>query len=444
MGTQAGAARGARRVRPRVSGLRRRDRSDRFVLARVVLGLGAAAILPMVLAAVPFLFTEAERPRAVGLVMAVSMLGFPLGPVLGGWLLTNAWWGWVFLINLPVVGVAMVAVGVLMPEVRGRAAGRVDVVGVALSAAALTVLTYGVIEAGDRGWTDLRALGLVLAGVVAVACFVMWERRTAHPLVDLALFGSRAFTGGAALATVVSFVMMGLLFALPLHAQAVLALDAQASGLRLLPLIGGLLVTAVPSGVLAARIGPRAVVAAGMGVLTAGLAWGATTAVTAGSWSSAGWTAVCGAGLGLALPTAMDGALGALPADAEGTGSAVLQALRMVGSSFGAAILGAVLNAGYRNGLPADAAALRGLPAEAVAAARDSVVGAASVAGRLGSTELLTAARTAFVRGFDSSLWIAATLALVGAALALVVMTGRTTSPVADPADSAHEHEPVR
>ncbi|HEX3004518.1 MAG TPA: hypothetical protein VHO27_09900, partial [Angustibacter sp.] len=243
---------------------------------------------------------------------------------------------------------------------------------------------------------------------------------------------------------VVSFVMMGLLFALPLQAQAVHALDAQASGLRLLPLIGGLMVTAVPSGVLAARVGSRAVVAAGMAVLTAGLAWGATTAVTAGSWSGAGWTAVCGAGLGLALPTAMDGALGALPADAEGTGSAVLQALRMVGSSFGAAILGAVLNAGYRNGLPADAPALRGLPAEAVAAARDSVVGAASVAERIGSSELLTAARGAFVRGFDSSLWVAAALALVGAALALVVMTGRRAAPLADPADSAHEPEHAR
>lgn len=324
-----------------------------FIVARVVLGIGAAAILPMALAAAPFLFREEERSRAVGILMSVTMLGFPAGPILGGWLLSHAWWGWVFLMNLPVVAAGLFAVGVLMPEARGARGGRIDVGGIVLSALSLSVLSYGVIETGRLGWTDLHSLGLVGLGIVLVLLFVQWERAVGSPLVDLQLFRSRAFTSGAVLAAVVSFVMMGLLFALPLHAQAVAGLDAQGSGLRLLPLIGGILVTALPSGPLAQRVGAGPVVAAGMVVLAVGLAWGATTGLGDGSGFSAAWTAVCGAGLGLSLPTSMDAALGALTAEAAGTGSAVLQALRMVGSSFGAAILGSVLNAGYRSGLAA-------------------------------------------------------------------------------------------
>lgn len=416
-----------------------------FIAARVLLGIGAAAILPMALAAATYLFAEEERARAVGVLMSVSMLGFPVGPVLGGWLLTHTWWGWVFLINLPVVGVAVVSVGVMMPEARarGRGNGHVDFAGVVLSATSLGVLSYGVIEAGDHSWGDTRALGLVGVGALLVGAFVWWEGRTPSPLVDLGLFRSRAFAAGAALATVVSFVMMGLLFSLPLYAQVVHGLDPQGSGLRLLPLNAGVLLTALPSGVLAQRLGARAVVAAGMVLLGVGLAWGATTNLGDGSWSTATWTAVCGAGLGLALPTAMDGALGALPPDAEGTGSAVLQATRMVGSSFGVAILGSVLNAGYRDRLVADDPVFAGLGDDLVSAARDSVVGAVGLAHRLGDHDLLTASQSAFVHGMDAILVVSAVLSVAGAVLAVVAMAGRSRATPADEADSDHERDAV-
>ncbi|HEY0951661.1 MFS transporter [Nocardioides sp.] len=414
-----------------------------FIAARVVLGVGAAAIVPMALAATPYLFSEAERPRALGVLMSVTMLGFPLGPLLGGWLLTHAWWGWVFLINVPVVAIALVALVALMPESRGARAGRVDVGGAVLSAVALTVLSYGVIEAGDRGWTDARSVLLVLAGLGLVGAFVWWLRRTPEPMLDLRLFGSRAFSGGTVVAAVVSFVMMGLLFTLPLYTQAVHGLDAEASGLRLLPLIAGMLLTALPSGVLAQRVGARTTIAAGMLLLGAGLAWGATTALGDGSWASATWTAVCGAGLGMSLPTAMDAALGVLPSDAEGVGSAVLQSVRMVGSSFGAAILGSVLNAGYRGDLPLEQPPLRDLDPTAAAAARDSVVAAAEVAHRVGSPDLLVAARAAFVHGMDATLWVSAALAVAGAVLAVLALAGRDAAAASVEADSEHEHDPI-
>lgn len=413
-----------------------------FVAARVLLGIGAAAILPMALAAIPFLFDEIERGRAVGVMMSVTMLGFPLGPVLGGWLLSHAWWGWVFLINLPVVAVALVAVAVLMPESPRARAGRIDVLGVVLSAAALSVLSYGVIEAGDRGWTDAWALSLILAGGALGGLFIAWQRRAPEPLVDLRLFSSRDFAGGTAVASMVSFVMMGLLFALPIYVQAVHGLDAQATGLRLLPLIGGMLLTALPSGAVATRLGARTVVTTGMLVLAAGLAWGATTGLGDGSWASAGWTLVCGAGLGMTLPTAMDAALGVLSEESSGTGSAVLQAMRMVGSSLGAAVLGSVLNAGYRSHV-ADSGALDRLPTSVADAAQDSVLAAVSIADRLGLAPLLHAARSSYVSGMDRMLWVAVALSVAGAVLGAVAMAGQRGRLELDEAGFEHERDSV-
>jgi EmrB/QacA subfamily drug resistance transporter len=409
-----------------------------FIAARTVLGLGAAAILPMALAAIPFLFAEEERTRAVGVIMSVTMLGFPLGPVLGGWLLSHAWWGWVFLINLPVVAIALIAVSMLMPESPRSLTGRIDLPGVVTSTLALSLLSYGLIEAGEHGWGDTRALLLMLTGAALVALFVAWERRTPRPLVDLRLFSSRDFTGGAVVASLMSFVMMGLLFALPLQLQVVHGLDAQGTGLRLLPLIGGMLLTALPGGALVKQVGVRAVLAGGMLVLAAGLAWGTTSGVGDGSWASAGWTLVCGAGLGLALPTAMDAALGVLPADTAGTGSAVVQAMRMVGSSFGAALLGAVLNGTYRGRL-GGSHVLDVLPPSAAARAQDSVVAAVTIAHRLGLTPMLDAVRSAYVAGLDRMLWVGVALSIAGAVVSALVMAGQRAPRTPQEARSEHE-----
>jgi multidrug resistance protein len=190
--------------------------AETFIAARALLGVGGAVMLPMVLALLPVLFDETERPRAIGAVTAAAMLGYPIGPLLGGWMLTRFDWSWVFLINVPVVALAVVAVVVLLPESRSSVRQRVDLVGVALSAGGLALLTYGIINAGDRSWSDGAALVEVLGGLLALAAFVLWERRIEAPLVDLRLFRSRAFTWGASLSSVVSFVLFGLLFTVPL------------------------------------------------------------------------------------------------------------------------------------------------------------------------------------------------------------------------------------
>jgi MFS transporter, DHA2 family, multidrug resistance protein len=384
-----------------------------FIAARAVLGLGGALMLPIVLGLLPVLFDEKERARAIGAITAAAMLGYPLGPLLGGWMLTRFNWSWVFLINVPVVALALAAVVVLLPESRSSIRQPIDLGGILLSAGGLALLTYGVIGAGSRGWGDTPALAEMLAGALALTGFVVWERLVAAPLVDLRLFRSRAFVWGSGLSSIVSFVMFGLLFAVPLYFQVVRGTDAQGSGIRLLPLIAGLIVGGAVADRLAARAGVRAIAALGFVLLAAGLAVGAMTSVATGDARAIAWIALSGLGLGLVLPTTIDTALGAVSDESSGVSSGVLQALRMAGGAFGAAILGAIINTTYRNQLE------HATSPTLARAARDSAVTGIDAANSAHSQPLLDAVRHAFVSGMNQTLWVSAALMATGAILGL-------------------------
>jgi DHA2 family multidrug resistance protein-like MFS transporter len=387
-----------------------------FVAARAVLGLGGAVILPMVLGVVPTLFDPEERRRAIAVVMAATMLGYPIGPILGGWLLGHFWWGSVFLINVPVVVLALLATVAWLPESRAATPKRLDLPGVLTSSAGLAALTYGVIQAGQYGWGDVTAVGPLLGGAVLIAAFTAWERRASEPLVDLALFREAPFTVGTLLSTAVSFVMFGVLFAVPQYFQAILGTDAMGGGVRLLPMIGGILAGAMVADRFATRVGARAVAGLGFALLAGAMFAGATTSAGSGYGLAAAWITVAGLGLGFVMPVAMDAAIGTLREEAGGVGSALIQAVRMVGGSFGAAILGSVLNSGYRGHLD-----LTGLPPAAARTVREGVYGGLAVARKTGSAALADDIRAAFVHGMDVLLVVSAGLAVLGVLLALVL-----------------------
>jgi MFS transporter, DHA2 family, multidrug resistance protein len=405
-----------------------------FIAARALLGLGGAVMFPMVLALLPVLFDESERPRAIGAITAAAMLGYPIGPLLGGWMLTRFDWSWVFLINVPVVALAVVAVIVLLPESRSSVRQRVDLVGVALSAGGLALLVYGIINAGDRGWSDGAALVEMLGGALALTAFVLWERRVEAPLVDLRLFGSRAFTWGASLSSVVSFVMFGLLFTVPLYFQVVRGADAQGSGFRLLPLIAGMLVGGAVADRLVARAGAGTAAALGLALLAAGFAFGATTTIATGDVQAVAWIALSGLGLGLVLPTTIDAALGAVPEESSGVSSAVLQAFRMVGGALGAAILGALVNATYRDQLE------QAVSPALARSARESAVAGVDAASASHSPHLLDVVRESFVSGMNVTLWLSAALIAAGAVFAVAFRPRTREAPAAvGPEASAQE-----
>jgi DHA2 family multidrug resistance protein-like MFS transporter len=391
-----------------------------FIAARVVLGIAGAGIIVMALSALTVLFSEEERPKAVGVWAAANFVALPIGPILGGWLLTNYWWGWVFLLNVPVAMVGLAATAILVPDSRAAHPPGLDPTGVILSVVGLVGVTYGLIEAGEYGWSNVGAWLLIAGGLVVVVGFFTWERAVnrrpdGQPLLDLALFHSKAYLWGVVLAAVAILAMFGVLFTLPQYFQGVLGTTAMGSGVRLLPLIGGLLAGALPAAVIAKLLGTKLTVAFGFATIGIGLVLGTTTSVSSGIGFVATWIAICGFGLGIAMATTSSTALAELSQDQAGIGSAVLQALNKVGGPFGSAVLGSVLASAYVARLH-----LARLPTTVAAAARQSVFGGDAVARSLRSNTLAESVHKAFVHGMDSALSVSAGIAFAGVLLALV------------------------
>jgi MFS transporter, DHA2 family, multidrug resistance protein len=395
-----------------------------LIAARAVLGIGAAAIFPLALSVLPVLFAPEERQRAVAAIAGASMLSFPIGPIVGGYLLNHFWWGSVFLINVPIVVIALTAVVMLLPESRSARRPSIDLSGLVVSTAGLVALTYGFIKAGQDGWSDPAAVALIAVGVVVLALLPVVERRVVarggQPLADLRLFGSAGFRWGTILATLVSFAMFGLFFALPQYFQDVRGADPLGSGLRLLPMVGGMLVGMVAGTRLKV---PRIAVTAGYLLMAGAMILGALTTLTSSTGYTVAWVALAGLGLGLVMPAAMGIALGALSAERSGSGSALLTAMRQVGSTIGVAVLGTVISNSYSSGV---ASAAAGLPAQAAAAVRSSVGAGVGVAGKLGSSSLLDTVRLAFVHGMDLMLWTCGGIAVAAALLAVIFLRTRS------------------
>lgn len=396
--------------------------ASEFIAARVLLGFAGAGLVVMAVSALAVLFDEEERPKAVGVWAAANMVGFPIGPILGGWLLAHHWWGWVFVMNVPVAVLGFVAVAALVPESTAERRPGFDVVGIVASSAGLVALTDGFIDAGQHGWSSAGALAPMVGGLVLLVGFFGWERFLdrrpgGQPLVDLALFRSAAFTWGVVLFAVLTLALVGLLFTLPQYFQAVMGTNAEGSGIRLLPVVGGLLIGLAPASTLATRIGPKRAVAAGFAILGVGLAVGSTTATGSSEGFSVLWLAVAGVGTGLTMATAASAALAELSEERAGVGSAVLQALKNTGAPLGSAILGSTLMAAYVGRLR-----LGRLPPAAARTARQGVFQGVDVAHVLGSPALLTSVRAAFVHGMDAALAVSVGFAAVGMVLALVFL----------------------
>ncbi|WP_328494286.1 DHA2 family efflux MFS transporter permease subunit [Streptomyces sp. NBC_00414] len=400
------------------------------VVARAVMGVGAALVMPLSMSVLPSLFPPTERTKAVGIISAAAALGMPLGPIIGGWLLDHFWWGSVFLINIPMAAIGITACLFLLPETRDPASPKVDVVSTVFTAAGLGALIYAIIEAPTRGWGDPLVLALIAGAVLLLTALVRRERRSARPMLDMSLLTHRGFLLNSVAATLVMFVLSGLMFVLPPYLQAVLGNDAFGTGVRLLPMMGGLMVAARAAQPVVERFGARGVVSAGLVVLAFAAFLGSRTTVESGYGFTALWLSVAGLGFGFAIVPAMDGALGALPADRAGSGSGLLMTLRQVGGAIGIALLGSLLAGTFRDRLD-----VTGLPERAADTAGESVVAAHLVADRTGAADLLTSADTAYVHGMGLVLLVCGIASLVAALLAGAFLPNADTehSDAADP-----------
>jgi len=394
-----------------------------LIAARAAMGIGAALIMPATLSIITNTFPPTERGRAIGVWAGVAGLGIVLGPVVGGWLLERFWWGSVFLVNLPVVALAMLAGWPLVPESRDPDATPLEPIGAALSVGGLVALVYGIIQAPADGWTDpviLAAFGV--AAVLAVA-FGWWERRSRHPMLPLEFFGDPRFSAASGAIAMAFFALFGSVFLLTQHLQFVLGYTPLQTGVRVLP-VAVLVVAAPLAAWLVERVGTKLVVVAGL-LVVAGALWLLSTVQLGGGYGLVAATlALLGIGMGFTVAPATESIMGSLPLAKAGVGSAMNDTTRQVGGALGVAVLGSVLAAGYGAAIQP---ALRGAPPPVARAAGDSIGAAATIAAQLGphGRGLLEAARSAFIQGMGDAVQVGAGVAAVAALLVLLFLPAR-------------------
>ena len=355
---------------------------------------------------------------------AVSGLGVAIGPVVGGWLLDHFIWDSIFLVNLPIVAIALIAGRWLIPASRAPQSGRLDLTGAVLSVAAFSVLTYAIIEAPGNGWLSVTTLGLFAASVVLLAVFAVWEARSSHPLLPLHLFRNPRFTGAGVTITVLFFALSGAVFVNSQILQFVLGYSPLAAGVRALPSAAALAVFSPTGAALAKRAGVRAPVALGLAVVTAGLVLFATASAGSGYGHYILAMVIVCAGIGLAMSAATSASMQELPPAMAGVGSAVNDTTRNMGSVLGVAVIGSITASVFASRMAGVAHGAVGSVGAAAAAAHQ--------AGGAQGTSLAHAAADAFITGADRAVLAGAIATLAG--LLIVFRTLRTARRTAAPA----------
>lgn len=388
---------------------------EMLVGARALMGVGAAAIMPATMSIPIVSFPdERERRTALSIIGVSTVLGLVGGPLLGGFLIEQFSWRAIFFVNLPVVALAIIAAFTLMTESTGPSR-RPDPAGVVLSLLWTVALVYA-IQAGPGGLTAsvIAAWALGLGGLVA---FIIWERRTVEPLVPLALFRSRAFSGSVAAVMLLQFAYGGLLLIAMQFLQLVLGYTSMQAALALIPLVIAIMVAMPLGGVGGMRYGQRNMTIVGMVLIAVGFALSSFARVDASTWQVIVALSVFGLGSGLAQPAASTILTGAIPHRLAGVGSALNDTILQTGAAFGVAVLGSILAGTYQAQLPAGASQQ----------VRESLAGAMAAA--KGSAALLGPAEQAFLDGLQVAFLVCAAVVLLGAVVVRIVVPRHTALP---------------
>jgi EmrB/QacA subfamily drug resistance transporter len=401
-----------------------------LIASRAVMGVGAALIMPATLSILTNVFTDVrERAIAIALWSAVAGIAVALGPVTGGFLLEHFWWGSVFIVNVPIVILAIVAGRAFVPTSKDPTTPRIDFVGAALSVVGLSTLVWSIIEAPEQGWTSNLVLGGFATAAVVLLAFGWWELRTNEPMLDLRLFSNPRFSAASASITLIAFALFGFIFMATQYLQFILGYSALSAGVHTLPFAAAVMVTAPMSSKLVDRFGTKRVVAFGLLSFSAGMLVAAGTSMGSGYGRVVLTMLLLGGGMGLAQAPATESIMGALPREKAGVGSAVNDTTRELGGALGVAIIGSILSSLY-DGRITDRVGGR-LPEPALDAAKDSVGGALAVAQQVGGepgNALAAAAREAFVHGMTRASLVTAAFAFVGALVALRWLPARAAT----------------
>jgi EmrB/QacA subfamily drug resistance transporter len=402
--------------------------ADALIAARAAMGVGAAVIFPTTLGLITNIFTDPiPRAKAIGVWAAMVGVGVAVGPITGGWLLEHFSWGSIFLVNVPIAVLAIIGGILFVPTSRDPAAPRVDVPGLILSAVGVTALVYTVIEAPTWGWTSTRATtGFILTAIV-LAGFALWERRSTHPMLDVSVFFNRRFSGGSLAVTAGFLTLFGFIFVITQYFQFIKNYGAFETGVRLLPVAISIALASVLGPRMVERVGTSAVVAAGLAVFAAGLAWASTVDAATAYSEIAMQMVLLGSGLGLTVAPATEAIMGSLSADKAGVGSAVNDTTRELGGTLGVAIVGSIFASVY-SGRLGSASALAALPADLRSAMERSMAVAHKVIGQIPAghaADIRDAVNHAFLDGLQVGSLVCAGIALAAAVVVAWLLPAR-------------------
>jgi EmrB/QacA subfamily drug resistance transporter len=408
--------------------------ADQLIATRALMGAGGAMIMPATLSIITNVFTDRrERAQAIAIWSATAGAAVAIGPVTGGWLLEHFWWGSVFLVNVPVVVVALVLGQLFVPTSRDPTAPPIDVPGALLSIAGLVVLVWAIIE-GPGGWTDPEILGAFVLAAVLLGIFILWERWTRFPMLDVSFFRNPRFSAASGAIMLTFFAMFGSLFLLTQFLQSILGYTPLEAGIRLLPMAAVMIVISPLSAKVVERIGSKIVVASGLSIAAIGLI--VASRLTAGASYPEVLTSlvVLAAGMALVMPPATESIMGSLPPAKAGVGSAVNDTTRQVGGALGVAVLGSVMSSTYG---PRVSDAISGLPlsSEQATAIHDQIGAAIRAASEIGGAPgraLADVASRGFADGMSTAFIIGAAALALGAVIVALFLPAR-----------ARDHEPA-
>ncbi len=415
--------------------------AGQLIAARAVMGLGAAMVFPATLSLISNVFTErGERARAIGLWGAIAGAAIALGPIVGGWLLEVSDWRSIFFAMAPIAAVALVLAARYVPTSRDPAAPRIDRAGFALSGATVALLVYTIIEAPSHGWGSARTIGGFAVTAALAVAFVTWERRSAHPMLDVSLFGNPRFTAASASVAISFYALSGFIFLATQLFQFLRGYGPLSTGVRLLPVATSVAITSIVGARLAVRVGTKLVVASGLFLMAGFYLWVSTSSLTTSYGTIAAQMVVLGTGMGLTSAPATEAIIGVVPKAKAGVGSAVNDATRLLGGTLGVAVIGSVYASLYAD--RTNTALPSGLPAGAARAAHASVGAALTAAARLShaghpalAAAIHDAANAAFFHGFTTADYLAAGVAAAGGVMALALLPAQPAASSTDAAD---------
>ncbi|MFF3738644.1 MFS transporter [Streptomyces sp. NPDC002566] len=400
-----------------------------LIAFRAVMALGAAFVMPATLAVLMNVFEREEQPKAIGLWAGGVGLAIAIGPITGGLLLDHFWWGSVFLINVPIVLLAIALMLWLVPDSRDPNPGRIDPVGVVLSVVGLVLLVYGIIKGGELAdFSDPTVLSTIGAGLLVLVAFVLFEKRSDHPSIDVTYFKNKVFSAAISVIALVFFALMGVTFFAVFYTQSVRGYSPLQTGLLMLPLAAAQMIFAPRARLVVDRFGIKVTTTTAMLVIAATLTAFATLDEDTPIWILEVVFFFMGAGMAHIMTPTSVVIMQALPREKAGSASALSNTFRQVGGALGIAVLGSVLSTTYRTGIEDR---LGALPAGLRETAGESIEATLGVAARLGDQgkALVGAADAAFLHAMHvTALW-GAGVAVVGAVVVGTFLPGKPKAP---------------